>query len=624
MTIKRTLTIAGICAAALTVGAGIVEDTKSHPELAGTVTFAPFRDITAKASSFGKVIGNPTMATLMLSAGQQGVVEKFGRFRSDAPFMFMTYIQTPAWDIAATNSDEVAIEDLCEPVFVFPSAEGPAALALKYPSATKSEDGVLHVPKSENFPFDAYVKYTADGHFCAYAKSPELAALGLADFTKITAAAKASSYPLLQFKLFERGLAAIAQFEGEAMAFVEQMQADARASTESGTEGLVESVNSSQRAQIREFFQELKKTKSYEIVLDYDAVGLKVEGVLQRKPGAPQVAWAPLPGGVLNHTPDMPLMSVFYNMMYVSGSEEKFRREMNDVAALVDQLVAIINSQLAKEEDGKKFVGFVTDLGKVVGQALRTAIYPSSEDWCGSSIAFTREYHPYCRSVFHLRQVDAMKGYADRICDSVVAAVDKQWPGQKIFTRAPGGVVFDWHATLDLIGRESGVQPGDSDDKELTVIKEKVSQVLGSGKTICTTSWGSDICQSYLGCPEDAAAAATVPQTGESRMAAALPEVKGKRPVLTVFSEPYAFVRDSVFPLVAKVADPSVAKECQNYRKILPPAEPNSAWAFALWSDASGSRGIFRVTAGELKNYGAAFNAIMLSSLNDGDADGNE
>ena len=107
-------------------------------------------------------------------------------------------------------------------------------------------------------------------------------------------------------------------------------------------------------------------------------------------------------------------------------------------------------------------------------------------------------------------------------------------------------------------------------------------------------------------------------------MAAAIPEMKGRRPVLTVFSEPYAFVRDSVLPLVAKVADPAVAKGCRHYRKVLPSAEPNSAWAFALWSDAAESRGIFRVTPGELKNYGAAFNAIMLSSMNEGDADGNE
>lgn len=624
MAMKRTLTIAGICATALTVCAGIVEDTKSHPELAGTVTFAPFRDITAKTSSFGKVIGNPTMATLMLSVGQQGVVEKFGRFRSDSPFMFLTYIQTPAWDIAATNSSEVAFEDLCAPVFVFPSAEGPAALALKYPSATNSADGVLHIPESENFPFDAYVKYTADGNFCAYATSPELAALGLADFAKLTAASQSSAYPLFQFKMFERGLSAIAQFEGEAMAYMKQMQEAAGEGAESGTEGIAKSVSNNQNAQIQEFFQQLRKTKSYEIVLDYDDAGLKVEGVMQRKPGFQQVAWTPLPDGVLNHTPDMLFMSAFYNWAYVSGSEEKFRREMNDVAAIVDQLVAFINSQLAKEEDGKKYVGLVTDLGKVLGQAFRTAIYPSPEDWCGSSIAFNRAHQPYCRNVFHVRQVDAVKGYVDRVGDSFVAAVDKQWPGQKVLAKAPGGVVFDWYAALDLIGRESGIQPGDSDDQELTVIKGKISKVLGSGKTICTTSWGSDVCQSYLGCPEGAAAAAAVPPTGEARMAAAIPEIKGKRPVLTVFSEPYAFVRDSVLPLVAKVADPSVAKECTNYQKILPPVEPNSAWAFALWSNAMESRGIFRVTAGELKNYGAAFNAIMLSSLNDGDADGNE
>ena len=621
---KRIVMIAGFCAA-LTVSAGIVEETNSRPELAGALTIAPFREITTKVSSLGTLIGNQTVATLMLTAGQQQVADKLGRFRSDSPFMFLFYIQTPAWDIAATNTNEVAIEDLCAPVLVYPSSDGPATLVLNHPGATNQADGTVHLLPSERIPFETYVKYSKDGRFCAYAMSPELAALGLADFAKLNAARTGKMYPLVRFELFERGLSAIAQFESAAMEYVQEATEASKGDSDTGTLELLRSLNGNQKADLREFFQELRQMMSYALVLDYDSTGLKVESVTRRKPGCPQYACVPLPVGALDHAPNNAFLSVFYNLVYVYGDETKFRAKMKDVAVIVDQLTAQVRSQFAKEEEGKKYVGFVTDVGKSLAQACRTAIYPSKDDWQGMSFACDQEQHPYFKTFSRLRQMNEAKVYADSLSDSIVTVFEKQWPGKGILVKVPGGVSFDWHAMIDQIGREAGVQPGDKDDKELQVAKQKIVQVLGSAKTTGTTSWGKEIADSYLGSPNlDVLSRTETIRTGEARMIAAIPEMKNKRPVLVGYLAPYAFVRESVLAIAAKVAAPSVGKQYQQLQKTLPPAEKNSAWAFAAWSDPQGSRGIFRITANELKNYGAAFNAYMLSSMTDDGSDDKE
>ena len=46
------------------------------------------------------------------------------------------------------------------------------------------------------------------------------------------------------------------------------------------------------------------------------------------------------------------------------------------------------------------------------------------------------------------------------------------------------------------------------------------------------------------------------------------------------------------------------------------PAEKNSALAYAAWIDQNGAaRGLLRITANELKNFGSAFNAFTAASL---------
>ena len=82
---KKTMTTVWIAAAALTLAAGIVEETKSSPVLAGTAQIAPLGEVTQKVTALGTLIGNPIVPTLLLTSGQQQLVERYGRLRADAP-----------------------------------------------------------------------------------------------------------------------------------------------------------------------------------------------------------------------------------------------------------------------------------------------------------------------------------------------------------------------------------------------------------------------------------------------------------------------------------------------------------------------------------------------------------
>ena len=59
---------------------------------------------------------------------------------------------------------------------------------------------------------------------------------------------------------------------------------------------------------------------------------------------------------------------------------------------------------------------------------------------------------------------------------------------------------------------------------------------------------------------------------------------------------------------------------------VLPAAGENSALAAAAWFDKDSSfRFIFRITSGEIRNYGAAANAAMAASASQGQkADGSD
>ena len=182
-------------------------------------------------------------------------------------------------------------------------------------------------------------------------------------------------------------------------------------------------------------------------------------------------------------------------------------------------------------------------------------------------------------------------------------------------------MTFDIAALVDLCGAEAGVKPGDKEAKVLANAKKKIEKVLGAGKLVSETRCEGDMTWTRVSALGLKPAAVTQP-TGEARVAAALPEAAARRPVAVFNLELYALARNAVLPIMAKIATKKDAKQYKAIIAAMPPPEADSTIAGASWTDANGSlRSLLRVTAGEIKNLGAAFNAFTAASLAGADND---
>ena len=170
---KRPINVTGVLAAftaaALMACAATAPDARpaaAEPELAGVIAFAPYADVSAKATAFGVLIGNPIVPTLMLANVQQSVVATHGRFRSDLPVYLACYLN------AAGRSD-IAV--------VYPSVDRIARMALAHPGSERISKDTLHLLPSERNPHDRYAVFAEDGLFTSFASSAGLARRALAD-----------------------------------------------------------------------------------------------------------------------------------------------------------------------------------------------------------------------------------------------------------------------------------------------------------------------------------------------------------------------------------------------------------------------------------------------------------
>ena len=112
--------------------------------------------------------------------------------------------------------------------------------------------------------------------------------------------------------------------------------------------------------------------------------------------------------------------------------------------------------------------------------------------------------------------------------------------------------------------------------------------------------------------------------SGEARLVAALPEVAAKRPSSVSYLSLYSLMRDNILPIVMK-AMPKETEEIKPIMSVLPPAGANGAIAGAAWYEKSGSiKFLLRVTKDEIRNYGAAANAIMAFSAAKGQKSGGD
>ena len=104
-----------------------------------------------------------------------------------------------------------------------------------------------------------------------------------------------------------------------------------------------------------------------------------------------------------------------------------------------------------------------------------------------------------------------------------------------------------------------------------------------------------------------------------------LPEATSDRPSCVGWLSFYALARDFVLPVAVGFAPKKDQSLYQAVVQALPAAGQASAIAGAYWSRADGShRFLLRVSADELKNFGAVYNVIsaaQMSPFNEKDDD---
>lgn len=611
---KKTMMTVWAAAASLALAAGIVEETKSQPVLAGTAQIAPLGEVTQKVASLGTLIGNPIVPTLLLTSGQQQLVDRYGRLRADAPVTWFAYVQTPAWEIAATNLDQVAIEDMFDHVLVYPSADGPANLLLKHPGATKDADGTIHLLPSKDNPNDTYVKYAADNRCCAFASSPALAAKALADYAALSARRK-GDVKLLRVEIAERGVTALATLCTAVMA--EQQKTLAQAGT-NDIAGLAASLQDRNQERMRAF---LESIASCTFTLDIDKSGLVLDWSAQSKPGrkTPFASEFVLPKGALDRVPAAAPLFFFSGDRFATqcADEAAFR----DYMAMTCEAVTKVLDQAAEDADNAKYKTFLKEIGSAVSKLIKAVPFPAAEDWSGAWLAFDGKYHPCMDQVVCSAKMAEKRAHVNSFLDALVAAMEKQWPGKRVIAKDADDVTVDLAALFDLCSAEAGVKPGDAGTEELANAKKNIEKVLGSCRLVGKSIYGGNMAFMRVSALGQKPEPAPSP-TGEARVAAALPEVAAKRPVAVFGLELYSLVRDAILPIMVKVSKKKDAKQYKSMIAAMPPPEADSAIVGACWTDANGSlRSLLRITAGELKNLGAAFNAFTAASLAGADND---
>ena len=217
------------------------------------------------------------------------------------------------------------------------------------------------------------------------------------------------------------------------------------------------------------------------------------------------------------------------------------------------------------------------------------------------------------------RQLDA----ADvRLFDAVAAAVEKQWPGRGLVRASNGRLTIDYAAALDVAAAEAKVKGA---DRELAKAKKRLGSILGGTKGEIAVLPLTGTAHSAIFGPAGFRRPVSLKPQGESRLAALLPETTSDRPSCVGWLSLYAFARDFALPVAVGFAPKKDQSLYQAVVQALPAAGQTSAIAGAYWSRADGShRFLLRVSADELKNFGAVYNVIsaaQMSPFNEKDDD---
>lgn len=627
--------VAGWCLLACTLCVVAAEKAKSEPRLVVSVELAPFDDVTKKITTFGTLINNPIVPTLMLGSGQQMLAQSYGPFRGDAPFFINVYAS--ADQVAALLDGETS--DLpFETTLLYPSRDGLAKMSLNHPGSACEADGTLHLLPSPNNPDDRWVKFTADGKYCAFGATAAQALRAVADFER-TAGRRVrpagAAHPLARCVLTEAGIDILMQVE-DAVAAQQKKELEelaarnaSRKKDRSAHVDMLKPLLPLQDAARARQLKFLRSVSRADLTLDLAENGLTVDvGLVPRAGAAPVLPCAgfALPPQALAGVPGGAPFFCASNSRLASGyaDEAEFRASQ----AVILKCLADISVEARKSRDGKKYAPLMDDLLAVAGDAIRATPFPSASDWFVGALAFDAANHPCL--VIHQTQstTAAQRDEWTRQNARLAAALERQWPGSGLFIQTPTGCVIDWSAVLDVVAADSGLKKskkksGDAVAKALATAKKNIATVLGAAKT--EVAYTADDAQIDMRIAAPGVKPLAAKTSAEKSLALALPEVAARRPSGAFYFSLYGFLRDVAVPVAMKFADRGDAEQYKAMLSGMAPAADGSAIAGAFWVGADGAgRGLLRITANELRNYGAAFNAFTAASMSasqDDDAD---
>ena len=351
------------------------------------------------------------------------------------------------------------------------------------------------------------------------------------------------------------------------------------------------------------------------IAFDLDGNGLSLDFALEPGPGAKRfpAAGFRLPAGALDGVPDNALCVLAFNDMLwgMCGDEKTWKASLESSVCFWNGLV----KHLVKKPGVQKYAPLLKDMSSAIAACLRESSFPDPADWSVSAFALGPRREPYV--VLDGVSAAARRGDAidARLLDAVAAAVEKQWPGRGLVRASNGRMIVDYAAVLDVAATEAKVKGA---ERELAQAKKRLGAILGATKgEITVLPQAGKAHSAYIGPVGFRRPVSQKPQ-GEACLAAVLPEAVADRPSCFGMISCYAVMREFVLPAAVGF----VPKKNQDlYRTVvqsMPHAGVDSALACAYWARPDGAhRFLLRVTAEEMKNYGAMYNvfsAMQLSS----------
>lgn len=357
----------------------------------------------------------------------------------------------------------------------------------------------------------------------------------------------------------------------------------------------------------------LRSYAQVRLLVDLDARGLTFDFNLESRAGekVSPAAGFRLPAGALDGIPDnAPFVMAVNDWLlgqYGNAKEEKLSDESS--ARIVEGLVR----HALKDPDARKYAPILKGVASALASYLRTAPVTNPMDWRVCALAFGPRREPYVVQdgvAASARQLDAANV---RMFDVLAAAVETQWPGRGLVRASNGRLIVDYAAVLDVAAAEEKVKGA---ERELTQAKRRVGRILGGTKGVLAVLPMAGTAHSAFIGPAGFRRPVSLKPQGEARLAALLPESVSDRPSCVGWLSLYALARDFVLPVAIGFAPKKDQSLYQAVVQALPAAGQASAIAGAYWSRDDGShRFLLRVSADELKNFGAVYNVISAAQM---------